>query len=314
MDPSGGFAVSTLLKLSKNCDIIEINLSYAINRIRLGGVAYRRISEVFGLQESKSITVMSKRKKVVINVNSIVYILMKRKNAEIHVSGGKVYVTRASLFQLSKELDDSFLEVRRGCTVSVKAIHNISKKVNLNNGESLDYTVRKKKELIKQLHKKQKSIISSFSDDNVPTTAEQYRETYAAFENMPFAFADLEMVFNDESYAVDWIFRYGNKALSKLENIPLDKLIDSSFGNLFLNMDSKWLRCYERAALFGEMLEIMDFSPEIDKYLKIICFPTFTGHCGCILFDINDIRFAKYSDDSDNTLLKYFGMLPKADG
>ena len=201
---------------------------------------------------------------------------MKRKNAEIHVSGGKVYVTRASLFQLSKELDDSFLEVRRGCTVSVKAIHNISKKVNLNNGESLDYTVRKKKELIKQLHEKQRRIINGFSAKNVPTTVEQYRNIYASFDNMPFAFADIEMVFNDERHAADWIFRYGNDALSKLENIPLEKLIGNSFGSLFSNMDSKWLRSYERATLFGETLEIMDFSPEIDKYLKIICFPTFT--------------------------------------
>ena len=266
------------------------------------------------MQESNKFTIMSKRKKVLIDVNSIVYILMKRKNAEIHVSGGKVYVTRASLFQLSKELDDSFLEVRRGCTVSVKAIHNISKKVNLNNGESLDYTVRKKKELIKQLHEKQRKIINSFSGENAPTTVEQYRNIYASFDNMPFAFADIEMVFNDESHAADWIFRYGNDALSKLENIPLKKLIGNSFGRLFSNMDSKWLRSYERATLFGETLEIMDFSPEIDKYLKIICFPTFTGHCGCILFDINDIKFTKNSDDADKTLMYYFGMPPKADG
>lgn len=265
------------------------------------------------MQESKYIIITSKRKKVVIDVNSIVYILMKRKDAEIHVKGGDVYVTRASLLELSKELDDNFIEVRRGCAVSVKAIHNINKKVNLNNGESLDYTVRKKKELIKQLHEKQRIIINGFSEKNVPTTAEQYRKTYSSFENMPFAFTDIEMVFNDESYAVDWIFRYGNDALSKLENIPLEKLIGSSFGSLFSNMDSKWLRCYECATLFGETLETMDYSPEVDKYLKIICFPTFTGHCGCILFDINEIKFTKNSDDADKTLLYYFGMPIKTD-
>ena len=173
--------------------------------------------------------------------------------------------------------------------------------------------MRKKKELINQLHEKQRKIINSFSGENAPTTAEQYRNIYASFDNMPFAFADIEMVFNDERHAADWIFRYGNDALSKLENIPLKKLIGNSFGSLFSNMDSKWLRSYERATLFGETLEIMDFSPEIDKYLKIICFPTFTGHCGCILFDINDIKFTKNSDDADKTLLNYFGMPMTAD-
>lgn len=37
-------------------------------------------------------------------------------------------------------------------------------------------------------------------------------------------------------------------------------------------------------------MEINDYSPEIDAELKVICFPTFKGHCGCILFNINDIK------------------------
>ena len=55
-------------------------------------------------------------------------------------------------------------------------------------------------------------------------------------------------------------------------------------------MDSKWLRSYEQAALYGEKLEIIDYSPEIDTYLKGICFPTYPGHCGCILFNIEEIN------------------------
>ena len=42
-------------------------------------------------------------------------------------------------------------------------------------------------------------------------------------------------------------------------------------------MDAKWLRVYERTALYGETLEITDYSPEIDTELKIVRFPTFPG-------------------------------------
>ena len=35
----------------------------------------------------------------------------------------------------------------------------------------------------------------------------------------------------------------------------------------------------------GEALALTDYSPEIDTYLKVICFPTFPGHCGFILPD-----------------------------
>lgn len=66
------------------------------------------------------------------------------------------------------------------------------------------------------------SVISE--KEGIPTTDEDYRKYYSSFENLPFAFTDIEMVFNDESHAVDWIFRYGNSALAKLEKMSLEQL------------------------------------------------------------------------------------------
>ena len=129
-----------------------------------------------------------------------------------------------------------------------------------------------------------------FESEKAPLTAEEYRKYYKICDALPFAFTDIEMVFNEEKKAVDWIFRYGNEALAALEKQPLDKMIGSSFSSLFSNMDAKWLHVYERATLYGETLEIIDYSPEIDTNLKIICFPTFPGHCGCILFNADKMK------------------------
>lgn len=71
-------------------------------------------------------------------------------------------------------------------------------------------------------------------------------------------------------------------------------------------MDAKWLRLYERAALYGERLEVMDYSPEIGAWLKVICFPTFQGHCGCILFDLSDIVYTKISRQGSQAMMRYF--------
>lgn len=269
---------------------------------------------MFDLQEAEYITVISDRKKVMLNVSTILYIIMIRKNAEIHVSGGQIYTIRKTLIELEKDLGDGFIKVHRGCIVSVMAIHDITDRINLSNGESLEYTIRKKKQIIEQFHSKQKSIISSFGGEDTPSTDEEYRKHYSSFDNMPFAFTDIEMIFNEEYHAVDWIFRYGNPALAKLEKIPLERLIGSLFGSLFSNMDSKWLRSYERAALYGEILEMIDYSPEIDTYLKIICFPTFKGHCGCILFDISEIKYTENSSDAEKALSLYFGGLSEKNG
>lgn len=262
------------------------------------------------LQDFKNITIISEKRKTVLGISTILYVQKVGNHVEIHVSGGKVYKTRMTLGELEGKLGNGFIKAHRGCMVSVMAIHDITDNINLSNGETLIYTIRKKNEIIKQLHEKQKSMIAGFMEEDVPTTEEEYRRHYSSFENMPFAFTDIEMVFDEERRAVDWIFRYGNSALAKLEKLPLEQLIGSSFGSLFSNMDSKWLRSYERATIYGETLEIIDYSPEIDTYLKVICFPTFKGHCGCILFDISDIKFTKNSSDAENALMLYFGKLP----
>ena len=266
------------------------------------------------MQDAKSITIISNKKEIVLNVSTILYVIMKRNTAELHVSGGKVYNARMTLLELEEKLGESFIMIHRSCIVSAMAIHDISDKIYLSNGEALDYVARKKKEIIGQFREKQKKIIGSFDGDGIPTTEEEYRKYYSSFDNLPFAFTDIEMVFNEERRAVDWIFRYGNPALAKLEKLPLEQLIGSSFGSLFSNMDSKWLRSYERATLYGEKLEIIDYSPEIDTYLKVICFPTFKGHCGCILFDISEIEFTRNSSDAEKALMLYFGKLPDKNG
>lgn len=221
------------------------------------------------MQEAAYITILSNGTRLLLNVDAIIYVLMIEKTAEIHVSGGKVYETRMKIGELEKALNDGFIKVNRGCLVSARAIHDITDHINLNNGESLIYTLRKKKHIIARFQEIQKRLISGFSRDGIPETDEEYREYYRGFETMPFAFSDIEMVFSEERRAVDWIFRYGNPVLARLEKLPLEKLIGSPFGSLFSNMDAKWLRLYECATLYGETLEVMDHSPEVDAYLKM---------------------------------------------
>lgn len=258
-----------------------------------------------------SIIIMYQKREIAIRSSSILYILMAGKIAEIHLSGGKVYKTRTTLHELEKKLDGGFIKIHRGCIVSVMAIHDITDKINLINGESLIYTLRKKKQIIDELLSGQKSIIHRFIGDNPPFTSEDYRRHFGAFEALPFAFTDIEMVFDDEKHAVDWIFRYANPALARLEKLPLEQLIGNSFSSLFSNMNSKWLPAYERATLYGEVLEVIDYSPEIDTPLKVICFPTFKGHCGCILFDIEEIKLIQTSDDAPGALMQYLGTALK---
>lgn len=258
------------------------------------------------------LNIVSGKTPLTIPIKAILYVRMEGNDAYIRLSDGESYRVRMTLSELEGLLDDDFVKVKRGCLVSVLAIHDITDKVNLSNGESLDYAQRGKKDILAKFHAKQGKIIREFNEAVDIGTQEEYREHYRIFDKMSFAFADIEMVFDDENNAVDWIFRYGNDALAELEKVPLENIVGNSFSSIFPNMDSKWLRAYERAVIFGETLKIIDYSPEIDTYLDIICFPTFKGHCGCILFDISKINSFRNSTDTERALSFFFAKLMKA--
>ena len=70
-----------------------------------------------------------------------------------------------------------------------------------------------------------------------------YHEYYKCFDIMPIAFADIEMIFDEERQAIDWIFRYGNEALAIIEGVSLEKMIGRTFRSIFPNMDRS-RRCF----------------------------------------------------------------------
>lgn len=120
-------------------------------------------------------------------------------------------------------------------------------KINLSNGEALSYTLRKKKQIIEQFLSKQESVIRSFDSSDTPATAAEYRRHYSGFDALPFAFTDIEMVFNEEKHAVDWIFRYANPALAKLEKQPLERLVGSYCLTVWPPDTIGWMACLFRA-------------------------------------------------------------------
>lgn len=259
--------------------------------------------------QSNHIVIMANRRPVSLDVRTILYVFMNENVAEIHVAGDQVYRTRMTLENLERELGEGFMKVHRSCLVAVMAIHDVSDKIYLSNGEALNYVVRKKKAIQAELSEKRKNLLNVLEVDAAYPVGEEYHQRYASFDALPIAFTDIEMVFDEKQNAVDWIFRYGNAALAQLEKLPLETMIGASFSSLFPNMDEKWIQVYERAALGGETLEIVDYSPEIDAYLDVICFPTTPRHCGCILLNIAEMKYAENPGDSQNARLRYMAKL-----
>ena len=253
----------------------------------------------------KTISFISDRKHYIIPISDILYVLMKKQDAYVHMSDGSILKTRMTFAEFQDELGDDFIRIHRGGLVAAKAIHSVNSLITLSNGDSLEYSAQHREEIMEKFRRKQRVIIDELLDNDNPTDNEEYHKHYQCFDTIPIAFTDIEMIFDEESQAVDWIFRYGNEALASIEGVPLDELIGNTFHSIFPNMDRKWLRSYEQAVLYGETLELIDYSPEIGKYLRIICFPTFKGHCGCFLFDISETRISGEKNMAEQAIIMY---------
>lgn len=253
----------------------------------------------------KNISFISDRKHYDISADDILYVFMKKQDAYVHLSDGSVLKTRKTFAEFQDELGDDFIRIHRGCLVAAKAIHRVSSLITLCNGDTLEYTSQYRSEIIEKFREKQRAIIDEILDNDNPTDNEEYHNHYKCFDEIPVAFTDIEMIFDEERQAIDWIFRYGNEALASIEGVPLEKMIGNTFRSIFPKMDKKWLRSYEQTVLYGETLELIDYSPEIDKYLRIICFPTFKGHCGCLLFDISETRITSETPVAEKAVLMY---------
>lgn len=91
---------------------------------------------------TRTLDITTKWQHIHLNVGRILYVIMQKQDAEIHLYGGKIYTTRITCGELKEQLGEDFLEIRRGCLVSAITIQNITETVNLINGEALKYTIR----------------------------------------------------------------------------------------------------------------------------------------------------------------------------
>ena len=120
------------------------------------------------------------------------------------------------------------------------------------------------------------------------------------YDNTPIGFTVIELVLDEAGQPIDWIFRYLNDELARIEKVPKEQLLDHYFyRDVFPQVNAKkWLDFYYRSAFLGETIELHDYSPEISKYLKIKSFPwKKRGFCACVLFEETRERQLQYRLD-----------------
>lgn len=221
-------------------------------------------------------------KKNNIQPHDIKYILRECDKTSIYLSDNRVistYITANDIVGVLPE--DTFYNINRGTFVALSYIANINQNV---------YTMMDEREIIghayhMEEHEKNKLHLLNKRLNHKAGRNISVRDSFAGLDNLPIPFCVIEVLFETNNRHLDFIFRYCNKAMEKLEGFSINQMLNHSIFDLFASGEKSRVVTYADVAINGEMQVIERFVPDFNKNVRIICFQPREGFCGCLIED-----------------------------
>lgn len=68
-----------------------------------------------------------------------------------------------------------------------------------------------------------------------------FYEKCSILDDIPVAYCVIKLVFDEEGHGIDFIFRFCNQHMEVVEGIPIEKMVNHSFYEVFKNGDIRML-------------------------------------------------------------------------
>ena len=218
-----------------------------------------------------------------ISISDIFYLTRQTPHTIITLSDGQRIATTIPIKEISLYLPkEDFVNISKGIVLRKNQIVHISDEGIYTMTDGSEFQGRKRN--LSQ-HKQIRQALGLVKN----TTAEEKElplellDKCSILNDMPLAFCVIELVFDSAGHGVDFVFRYCNDEMAVVEGLPVSKMLNHSFYEVFENGDKKWLVTYADVALNGTKHILHDYSPEIDKTLTIYCFQPYPRYCACVL-------------------------------
>jgi hypothetical protein len=261
------------------------------------------------MQNKNYIEISVARKMTKIHFDKIAWVEVLDKLCVIHLTDNsriQIFLPISAIEGMLPKTD--FIKVSRSCLVAFHEIVEIGDSILLSNGEKVEYTRNKRDEINEGFFGYIGSLYKS-KEEAEKKKSRDFDSMFSGFNDSPVSFAVIEIVYGSTGKVSDFIFRYCNDALARLEGFEKDELI----GKLFYHEvfprknNKKWLEIYSKVAEEDKNVRIIDYSPEIEKMLQIQCWCPIRGYCACILTDLSNDNFAatektaekKFIDEAD---------------
>lgn len=232
------------------------------------------------------IELMVNRRIVQIPAKSIVYANVTDKLCKIHLDNADVLSLFITISELMEKLGvKDFLRISRSSLVSYRSIRSINQDEVLLFGDvHLPYSRSRRKEI----GEKTRECIERLMNKNEATNRIRpldCEHSFGFWDRVPVGFCVLDFVEDASGYFTDFVYRYVNQALADIMEIPRERMQNRAHSELFPKAVKKWTALYSKVAFLGETVETIDYSPELDKELLVICYQPSYGYCACILCD-----------------------------
>ena len=219
-----------------------------------------------------------------IDISNILYLTRQNPLTKITFFDGKEILTAIPVKEIAIYLpDEEFVNITKGILLRKSQIVNISDDGLYTMTDGSVFQGRKRN-ISQHKQLRQALGLSKEQDEKAEKMIPlELLEKCSILNDMPLAFCVIELVFDANGRGVDFVFRYCNEEMTAVEGIPVSKMLNHSFYEVFENGDKKWLVTYADVALNGTKVILHDYSPEIGKDLSIYCFQPYPGYCACIL-------------------------------
>ena len=219
-----------------------------------------------------------------IDISNILYLTRQNPLTKITFFDGKEILTAIPVKEIAIYLpDEEFVNITKGILLRKSQIVNISDDGLYTMTDGSVFQGRKRN-ISQHKQLRQALGLSKEQDEKAEKMISlELLEKCSILNDMPLAFCVIELVFDANGRGVDFVFRYCNEEMTAVEGIPVSKMLNHSFYEVFENGDKKWLVTYADVALNGTKVILHDYSPEIGKDLTIYCFQPHPGYCACIL-------------------------------
>lgn len=221
-----------------------------------------------------------------IETTDIKYILRQQDQTLIYLLDQEPVSTYLSARIIVEHLKPGYLiSVNKSVYLNTHFVINIDKNL---------YTMIDNRKFKGRYHKTEEQKQFEYkwkSTKNSPDFSSNYLSHLTIFDDCPVGFCIIEIVFDKEGSGVDFIFRYCNRKMEEIEEIPVEEMVGHSFRSLFHGDGLKWLASYTDVAMNNTQKTIHAYSPGLNKYLSVYCFQVKERFCGC--FVLNAAETAK---------------------